>query len=414
MLNYKLKQHQKEGVKFLLEHHYSILGDGMGLGKTLQAIEVIKRTNAKALVICPAMLVGTWEAEIRKFSELMPIRVKDYKALEQNQVGISSYSRLKNLEDMFKEVDLIILDEAHYVKNPEAQRTQNLHHYVSTWMPERLVMLTGTAIKNRVTEFYSLLALCSYSPESTNGINVLSKYPDYYQFANTFCYRTEFRVKGRNVVKFEGSRNLDELITLLNGKYLRRKASQVLDLPPITRKDVILEPEKVDFDLMQAWESQNTRGSFMKSKVNSAMVKVPHTVRYAKDLLDQGEGPLLIFTDHVDPAKDIGKRLGFAVITGQVNTHTRDKLVGEFQQGKLKGLVATIGSLSVGVTLTAATNLIFNDLSFVPGDIAQAEKRIHRIGQEGHCTIHRILWGKVDLHICRELDKKIEVLGEVL
>ena len=152
----------------------------------------------------------------------------------------------------------------------------------------------------------------------------------------------------------------------------------------------------------------------MKSKVNSAMIKASHTVKYAKDLIDQGEGPLLIFSCHVDSTKEIAKGLKYPCITGATPMDERDRLVAQFQEGKLPGLAATIGSLSVGVTLTKAHNLIFNDLPFVVGDIAQAEKRIHRIGSTKHCVVHRILFGKVDVHICKTLDKKLETLREVL
>jgi len=385
-----------------------------GLGKTLCAIELVKKTKLKTLVVAPAFLLGTWRNEFEKFSNLKPIIIKDYSPYKEGEVRICSYSSLKKMERVFEEVDLVIGDEIHFLKNLEAKRTQFFHNYMVKHKPVRFIGLTGTPIKNRVTEFYSLLAMCSYNPAGTSGHNVIRSYPNYWKFARTFCYEKTFMVKGRRVVQYEGHKNLELLRSFLLGKYFRKKASECLDLPPLTRKDILIETDSIDHDLLRAWEEGNKNKSFMKSKVNSAMIKVPHTVKYVKDLQDQGETPILIFSAHVDSAKDIAKRLNFPYITGATPMEDRNILVDKFQEGNLPGLSATIGALSVGVTLTRASNLIFNDLPFVPGDIAQAEKRIHRIGTTKHCTIHRILWGKVDIHICKALDKKIETLVEVL
>ena len=85
-----------------------------------------------------------------------------------------------------------------------------------------------------------------------------------------------------------------------------------------------------------------------------------------------------------------------------------------FQDGKLDALVCTIGSMCEGHTLTAASNMVFNDLNYVPGTIAQVEKRIHRIGQTKTCIIHRMYWGKMDAFLAKTLDEKIKTLVEVL
>ena len=92
----------------------------------------------------------------------------------------------------------------------------------------------------------------------------------------------------------------------------------------------------------------------------------------------------------------------------------RDQYRNRFQEGKLDVIIATIGAMSVGVTLTKSRNMIFNDLPWVPGDIAQAEKRCHRIGQTGIVTIHRMFYGKIDLKIGREITKKLKTIIEVL
>ena len=414
MIDYTLFQHQEEAVSYALEHHYSINCMSMGTGKTLVAIELAKRTKLRTLVVAPAFLLNTWKSEIEKFSDIEGIVIRDYFPYRKGEIRICSYSSLKNMEDVFKEVDLVIADEVHYLKNIEAKRTIYFHNWLKQSEAVRFLGLTGTPVKNRVTEWYSLLLLCGYNQEDTSGVSIQLRHPTYWNFARTFCNERQFKVKGRIVRIFEGHKNVEELKELLVGKYFRVKASEVLDLPPITRKDIILEPDKIDHELLQAWEQGNRNKSFMKSKVNSAMIKAPHTAKYAKDLIDQGEGPLVIFTSHQASAEDIAKRLNCPFIHGQTDMYIRHKLVEEFQNEGLPALVATVGALGTGVTLTKSNNLIFNDLDFVPGEIAQAEKRIHRIGTTKHCTIHRILWGKVDQHICKTLDKKLETLRAVM
>lgn len=412
MKDVKLYPYQEEGVAYALAHHYCIIGDGMGLGKTLQAIEVIKRTGLKALIVCPAFLRETWRRELEKFSSLKIKVCKSSFTFEDNDVAIVSYSNLNKAAALFKTVEIVVADEVHYLKNPDAKRTENFHRYMEIFKPERFIGLSGTAIKNRIPEFYSLLALCSYNTRGTSGVNVLERF-DYWDFCCHFSNRQEFRVGNRTVTKFVGHRNVDELRTLLKDKYIRRKASDVLDLPPIIRKDIVLDHDTIDHDLLKAYQDRNGK-AFINHKVNSALIKVKHTAAYAQELIDQGEGPIIIFTDHVKPAEELAQRLSAACITGQTPMNKRDEIVQRFQAGKIEVLVATIGSLSVGVTLTRSRNIIFNDLSFVPGDIAQAEKRIHRIGQGGSCVIHRIFWGQVDVFIGKSLDSKLKTISEVL
>jgi len=413
VITYKLKPHQEAGVAFLLEHHYSLLGDAMGLGKTLQAIEVLKSRKTKGLIVWPAVLRESWAREICKFSSLAPYVFTGTKLIPDGvDVIVSSYSQLKYSEDLFKWADVVIADEVHYLKNIEAQRTRYFHRYLQDHRPDRFIGLSGTAVKNRVPEFFSLLALCAYNPHKTSGLNILDKY-DYWSFCRRFCNVQQFKIAGRNVIKFEGHRNVDELRSYLKDKYLRRKASEVLDLPPIIRKDVVIDDTFIDKELLQAWNER--ANAFATFKMNSAKIKVDHTVRYAKDLHDAGEGPLVIYSDHVDPVKEIAKRLKkSAAISGSTPMEERDKIVQAFQANKIDYLVATIGSLSVGVTLTASRNIIFNDLPWVPADLLQAEKRIHRIGQDKSCVVHRIFWGKVDTQIGKTITKKLITLIEVL
>lgn len=402
----ELYEFQEKWVNYATNHHYCVNGDQMGLGKTIQAIALAEQQAENILIVCPAYLKLNWQAEVDKFGA------------EKNYDYVS-YSSLKNVVNKFARADMIIADEAHYLKNMDAKRTRHFHEFVLKCTPHRLVLLSGTPIQNGVSEFYSLILLCSYNPSNTSGEDIRKYFKSQWTFNKTFCNMTQFRVKGRTITKFSGMKRKDELKRLLKGKYTRRLASEVLELPKIVRKNVMIR-NKENPELKEAWtqfEMGFKDAHLMKSKAESAMLKAEFTAKYVKDLVEQGE-QVVVFTAHLAPVpiliECLRKVCAVSVITGEVKSDNRHRIVKGFQEGEYKVLIATIGSASTGFTLTAARHLVFNDLDWVPANNAQAEKRIHRIGQEEKCVIHYIFGSKVDEVIGNSLRAKQEVLDQVL
>jgi SWI/SNF-related matrix-associated actin-dependent regulator 1 of chromatin subfamily A len=224
------------------------------------------------------------------------------------------------------------------------------------------------------------------------------------------------------ITKFEGIRNIERLKGYLKGKYLRRLASKVLDLPPLIHKDIILNTQKVKAkELKKAYESHEEGEKsehIMTLKSENALSKAKDTAEYTLDLVEQGE-PVVVYTDHVAPCMEIAERLKHkkvrvGVIHGGTPTDRRSTLVESFQAGNLDVLVCTIGAASTGFTLTRARNLVFNDFSWSYVDIYQALHRIHRIGQKGICIIHYMLSSEMDQWIKKKVMAKEELLGKVL
>jgi SNF2 family DNA or RNA helicase len=196
---------------------------------------------------------------------------------------------------------------------------------------------------------------------------------------------------------------------------IRYRVEDVLkDLPELTRKIVEVEaaPTAGLEDAFEAYLSGSKADPTAKAR--SALVKAPMTVEYCQTLQEGGSGPLLVFTDHVESAKLLADRLGVRPITGASPMHERMATVERFQTGRIPAVVATIGALSVGVTLTAARHVVFNDLSWVPSDNAQAEKRIHRIGQKNACFAHYIESTPTDAYIRKTLLEKSESISKVI
>ena len=386
---------QTEGIDFHLPRPYSINGFTMGLGKTLVGLATCAKANTgKVLIVCPAFLVPNWQSEIEKFmSDPTPFEVVSYNGLKH--IDMSEYGAL-------------IVDEAHGFKNLQAKRTKLLHKLIAEHKPKRLMLLTGTPIKNDVTEFFSLLRLCWLG----------GKYPEFDIYGNSF-HRFANTFSNKKVTpwatKYEGLKNVERLKELLAPVYIRRRAEDVLDLPPEVDREVLFsERDSLDSQLASAWDNyEGTKSkNFSTGKAISALAKVAYTVEFVKENIEE-MGKVVIFTDHVQSAKNLYSELhdyGAHFVTGGTLASKRSEYVSSINGGDARVLISTIGSLSVGVNLTGVNHMIFNDLPWVPADISQARKRIHRIGQKNTCFYYYILASRIDQAIVRTLDKKRKVL----
>jgi SNF2 family DNA or RNA helicase len=247
----------------------------------------------------------------------------------------------------------------------------------------------------------------------------------YWEFQHHFMNETVKRFGDKIIRDFSGLRNIEELKSYLKGKYLRRKLKEFIDLPPIIRVNIKMEKHsKVDAELGRAWDMFNAgikieQSHFSTVKANAALAKTQFTYEYCRHLMQTGEGPLVVFSYHPAALEDLknrfeGDNYKVGVIDGSVIADSRHDIKNAFQGGRLDMVLMSIGAGSVGFTLHAAKHVIFNDLSWVPGDNDQAEKRIYRIGQVNKCLSHRILGGPVDVRIVKALTEKMEVIKEIL
>lgn len=426
----KLYDFQETGVEFIKEHKYVLLGDEMGLGKTVQALVALEDEDGPVLVVCPAFLRKNWESEVENlastrrfpFDPCVCRKVEDFQnsLFDQDTIFICSYDMLRQIPPVFKPKH-VIFDEAHYLKNLKAARSQYAHKLVAEKKPETCVLLSGTPIKNRIPEFYSLLGMLSYCPSRTNGIRLKEK--SQYAFNLKFTHPTTRTIyvkdQVRDITEFHGVRNIDTLKAYFKGKYIRRLAKAVLGLPPLITKEIQFGDKlKNDKEYLQAYATFEETGVFPTLKADLARAKVKHTCAYALEIVEQGE-PVVIFSDHLVPVEEISKfftKKGIVNVsmTGKTLPHKREDYVSAFQSGEVQVLIATIGSSSVGYTMTRARNLIFNDYPWVPSDIDQARKRIHRIGQVNRCVIHMVLGSKVDKRILETVKSKKLTIEKVI
>lgn len=419
-----LREHQVRALSYCLEHPYVIVGLDPRLGKSRVAIETREKFQHNCLVICPSYLIDNWKIEIKKWVDNPVIttfhRGKDLFEVVDSDYVIISYSLVQKAPYLFEWADMVVLDEAPAIKSMKAKRSQFIHKEVYENSIKRLLLLTGTPIKNRVQEFYSLLALTYYNPDEPEG-RFLDLFPDEITFADAFSHREQYTMQiGHRyitVVKWSGIKNVSDLKKWTENRYIRIRDTDVLDMPAVSYKPVLIN-DHPDQALIEAFnnyfvddgEREDRTGSVLpEHKAKAALKKVPFTVDYVKDLLEQVDC-CLIYSDHRESAHAIAEKFGVEAITGEMPARKRGEMADKFQAGEGKVLVATVGSLKEGKDLYRANHLIFNDLCWVPGDMKQVVNRIRLVGKKKKCTIHRIFGSPQDEHIAGVLDEKIDTI----
>lgn len=420
-----LRNSQKKAIAFGLKHPYCILALDPRLGKTRAAIEVHEKSKRQnCLVICPGYLIDHWKFEIKKWAgeDRIVTTIKQGKEiydLIDTDYCVISYDLSLKAPALFEWAQTVIVDEPHlYIKSMETKRTELIHKYIYENSIPSVIQLTGTPIRNRVAEFYCPVALCYYDPK-TKKTDFLDRFPTSLDFADYFSRRVQYHIEVGNrrvkVVKWIGMRNIPELKSYLKGRYLRIKAKED-ELPQLFFVDVAVDDspnEKLLAAFNKHFEAEGSDSVRPDIKAEAALQKAPLTIQYATDLLEQLKTPVIIYTDHVASCEFIAKHFGVPAIHGKMGSGTRKKLADSFQAGNGNVLVATIGSLSVGIDLSRAHDLILNDPAWVPSDLTQIYNRMRKVGDKGTRFVHRIWGSPQDRKISEALTEKINVIEKV-
>jgi SWI/SNF-related matrix-associated actin-dependent regulator of chromatin subfamily A-like protein 1 len=420
--------HQVEGVAFLLGRRRSILADDMGLGKTRQSI--IAMTEAAPagpyLVVCPASIKHNWQREI------LAVRPKsDIAIVGPGPVPVESSGWvIINYDILGKHIDTllrhqwagIVFDEAHYLKNHSSQRSRFARKLADQAGPDVLIqMLTGTPLTNRPRDLFALLQLARH-PMAKSFLSFAKRYCA--AFHNGYGWVTD------------GASNLDELRLQLHGLMLRRTKDDVLDLPPKVRTWLPVdipegtarrESRKV-LELLIAHSSSKKSGGAIETRIELlshitrgrrklAIAKTRHTIDLVQSMLDQDE-KVLIFSCFAEPVETIAKQFGAAALTltGETPGHERQAIVDAFQNDdSVRMLVANIIAGGIGFNLTAARQVVFNDLDWVPANHWQAEDRAYRIGQTGTVNVTYLVGiGTIDSFVADILASKAGLVAAVV
>jgi SWI/SNF-related matrix-associated actin-dependent regulator 1 of chromatin subfamily A len=420
-------QHQKESIQKLVENKKFILADDMGLGKTTSTIIAALETGAKKiLIICPATLKINWKREIENYSD-RSIFISEGKTFStEHDFVIINYDIIKNFHDTKKKdesqviaanFDLVVVDEAHYIKNPTAQRTKLINDIAKN--VDRLWLLTGTPMTSRPMDYFNLLHLIE-SPVAKNWM----------AYAIRYCSGYQFNVGGRKVWNVTGSSNLEELRDRTTGLVLRRLKENVLDLPEKIITPVYLRLKSKAYEEVMGeyydWYDKNPEESksltvqFTKlTKVRQIIAdeKISQTIELTENIVEQDK-KVIIFCNFTDSLNKICEHFGKAAVKvdGSMSKAQRQHSVDSFQENdKIKVFVGNIKAAGVGLTLTAGEAVIMNDLSFLPSDHAQAEDRAYRYGQKNNVLVYYpIFENTIEGVIYDILNNKKQVIATVM
>ena len=449
---------QKVPILYALENKNMLLSDEMGLGKTIETIGVINSDPgiATALIVCPNSLKLNWKAELQTWlTREYRVEVASSQHFPNDyNILIINYDICWRYQMQLRERiwDLLVLDEATYIKNSKAQRTISIlggkrgkSDKVLPLQAARHIYLTGTPIPNRPVEGWTLFH--SLAP---------AVFDSWWAYVHRYCdaHNNGFGMDT------SGASNLDELRTKLRQTIMvRRLKKDVLkDLPPKRRMIIEVPPtagsvkNKVDkeiatyqsglarlkglqkaVELAKADEDESHYKTAVKTlrsatsalfseisklRHDTAVAKIPFVTDFLKDTLDEGAAKIIVFAHHHDVIHGICEAFpGVSVsLTGEDSTALRQESVERFQKDpSCKLFVGSILAAGFGLTLTASSHVVFAELDWVPGNVTQAEDRAHRIGQKDMVLVQHVVFNdSLDARMAKILVAKQEVIDRAL
>lgn len=423
---------QVEGARFLLSREGALLGDEMGLGKTVQVLLAVNADPSirRVLVVCPASVKLNWEREARRWL------VRPFETLVLSGTTPSPIPAPKGDKGLFVVInydivaawegelrrhvwDLMALDEAHYVKDPNAKRSKAiLGPKARNPIPARKrVALTGTPIVNRPVELWPILAWLDYRT-----------WGNFWAYAKRYC-NAHYNGYGWD---FRGASNLEELRARLRPYMLRREKAEVLkDLPEKIREIIVLPRNGLSSLVEEEWavwnkyqgrlaslreEAERARQAKDKDELarilaeiravsqvafnamstiraRLAEAKAPKVAAFVKDLLEEKQ-KVVVFAHHRAVLEYLQKALEEyrpVLVWGGMGAQARQAAVDAFQSGEARVFLGSITAAAEGITLTASDTLVFAELDWRPGKMLQAEDRVHRIGQDRGVLIYYLV-----------------------
>jgi superfamily II DNA or RNA helicase len=377
LLDVSLRGYQAFGAKFAITQVRAMVGDEMGLGKTIEALAAICHLTSEGathfLVVCPASVLVNWAHEIGGHSRLAAFRLHGAERdrtttvwQRRGGVAVTTYDSLKSLPSTDVPIAMLVVDEAHYVKNAAAQRTKVVQEWVRR--AERTLYLTGTPMENRVEEFRTLVG--HLQPAVADGIRAV-----------------------------DGLAGADTFRRAVAPVYLRRNQSDVLDeLPPRIETE---EWVQLFGDDSAAYREAVADGSFMAMRraayapgTTSGSAKLTRLVDIAEEAAANGRKVVVFsyFKDVIAAVQHVLEDLVLGAITGSVAPIERQALVDEFtSRSEPAVLVSQIEAGGVGLNIQTASVVILTEPQWKPTTEEQTIARCHRMGQIRPVDVHRLL-----------------------
>lgn len=436
---------QKAAMAYALMRRRTLLADEMGLGKTVETLGVVNALPSlrRIVVVAPATLLYNWKCEAEAWLVTKTsIHVLDgpVPVPEGDGLFIVSYSRLAGaIGDALRarEWDLLVADEAHYIKNPKAQRSLAVYGEESENRPpgllaraERALFLTGTPVLNRQEELITLV-----------------RHLQPHLWGELSSFERVLRDDGQEAL----ARQLRETVLVRRDKAqvlpeLPKKRRVMLTLPPeCAQHQIVREREVVVFHVrairaleeeMGRTSAEGNRAAYERSiarlreaqcmawselsrmRHQTALAKAPFVIQRVEDILEEGVGKIVAWAHHRDViAMFLEKFKDRAVcVWGGMSSLDRHTAVHRFQTDPAcKVFLGSIRAAREGITLVASAHVIFAELDWTPGYLSQAEDRCHRIGQtESVLSQLVVVDGSLDARMAKVLVAKERLVEALL
>ena len=369
----ELRHYQEFGTKYILHQKRVLLGDEMGLGKTIQAIAAMNHLHHKGhryfLVICPAGVLLNWKREIEKLTDMQAYMlhgtgISDFEIWKSDGgIAIINYEGLdKIIFDKDFPLDMVVVDEAHFVKNKEAQRTRNTVRMIE--QAEYTLYMTGTAIENNVDEMCYLIECLNPS--------IASEVKDMKYLAKADLFRKK-----------------------IAPVYLRRKRADVLmELPELTIHDewCMMNEEEIN-SYHKAVETGNFMAMRRVSWDSLNSTKAERMTELCLQALSEGKKVVIFsyFLDTLSFVSDLLLGKALPVISGKLSLEKRQDILRQFDEPIARVLPIQIHVGGIGLNIQTAEIVILCEPQLKPSDEMQAISRIYRMGQVHHVFVYRLL-----------------------
>lgn len=428
----KYLPYQKVGIQFASQRRYTLLADEMGLGKTIQAIGLVNliRPN-RVMVICPAIMKLRWQHELNEWL------VDQYQIVVLNSKPVLNHGKAIHIvnydilgKHSFGEYDIVIVDEAHYIRNPQAQRTKLTQQIIHSSRAKHVLFLTGTPVLNKPIDLFPILKIAGLED-------------NLYRYAFKYRMAISEKIGKKEVIRFvpPPRQYAEKLQTMLRSTIMirRQKADVLSELPPKVR--LVIPVDLVEGKAEEDWiaevkhKIQEVKGDY-KQKIEqlrdlkrmgmatlaklrhaTALAKVPYVVQYVREMMEQ-EHKVVVFAHHLDVLHALHQGLSEynpVLITGETPQNERQTYIDRFMSSDCRVFIGSITACGQGITLTQASHVVFAELDWSAEIIRQAEDRIHRIGQKDTVFVHYIVADRsVDARIAQRMVQKEETNRFVL
>lgn len=402
---------QREGVLRALSWGRAALFDEMGLGKTVQALMLLRHYGGRFLVICPSYLTLNWVREGVSWGVEMT-RVRTGRCPIPSGGVVMSYDLAAKRVSELGSFRTVVCDESHYLKSHKTKRTRRLKPLVLR--TPHAFLLSGTPAANRPVELYSQVSMLR--PEC---------WGTYTKFVERYCGAKRSPL---GFVDVSGATHRPELAFRLKQVCMirRLKRDVLTDLPAKTRARVDLPcTGSREIRVGRArWEEINglepdvpARLVLERQRLVSELfratcaAKLSSVRRYLEDLPPN----VIVFAYHQAMLDLICGTLECVRVDGSTPMEERQPLLDRFVSGEVPYAALSIKAAGTGLTITSCSTVVFAELYFVPGDLLQAEDRVHRIGQTLPVDVRYLCADNtLDDHVWRMVQRKLRVTDSCL